>query len=346
MAARTTPRAAALVAARLLRGAATADARHVPRPSCGRVTRAARPFASDSARGALVARPRALPAGSALRAHPLMRQRTGRYSIDDFALVVDEVRLGDGMPTAKIVRPSSEDAVLDMYVELGLLDHDPYWAALWPSSVALARGVAERAQGEEGGDLRGKSVCDMGAGLGLAGIAAALCGAESVAFYDREPLALQCCLLSAEANGLRVAFGNETGLRVIADEEAVEDEDAVYVNDKGGQKKKTNTCVVSASVFDWNAVPLDQDRFDLVLACDVLYETHAVKPVASLVPKLTKEKTGVWLVADPPLRAPKNRARFVELVEAFDFSLSRTRETTTTHGGSTDTVLLLEFEAK
>ena len=190
MAARTTPRAAALVAARLLRGAATADARHVPRPSCGRVTRAARPFASDSARGALVARPRALPAGSALRAHPLMRQKTGRYSIDDFALVVDEVRLGDGMPTAKIVRPSSEDAVLDMYVELGLLDHDPYWAALWPSSVALARGVAERAQGEEGGDLRGKSVCDMGAGLGLAGIAAALCGAESVAFYDREPLAL------------------------------------------------------------------------------------------------------------------------------------------------------------
>jgi hypothetical protein len=51
-------------------------------------------------------------------------------------------------------------------------------------------------------------------------------------------------------------------------------------------------------------------------------------------------------VADPPLRAPKNRARFVELVEAFDFSLARTRETTTTHGGSTDTVLLLEFEAK
>ena len=355
MAARTTPRAAALVAARLLRGAATADARHVPRTSCGRVTRAARPFASDSARGALVARHRALPADSALRAHPLMRQKTGRYSIDDFALVVDEVRLGDGMPTAKIVRPESEDAVLDMYVELGLLDHDPYWAALWPSSVALARGVAERAQGE-GGDLRGKSVCDMGAGLGLAGIAAALCGAESVAFYDREPLALQCCLLSAEANGLRVAFGNETDLDgVYADEEAVEDEDddgnssddAVYVNgESSGKKKITKQCVVSASVFDWNAVPLDQDRFDIVLACDVLYETHVVKPVASLVPKLTKEKTGVWLVADPPLRAPKNRARFVELVEAFDFSLSKTRETTTTHGGSTDTVLLLEFEAK
>ena len=137
-----------------------------------------------------------------------MRAKTGGYSIDDFALVVDEVSLGEGLPTAKIVRPESEDAVLDMYVELGLLDHDPYWAALWPSSVALARGVAERARGK-GGDLRGKKVCDMGAGLGLAGIAAALCGAESVAFYDREPLALQCCLLSAEANGLRVSFDDE-----------------------------------------------------------------------------------------------------------------------------------------
>ena len=343
MAARTTPRAAALVAARLLRGAATADARHVPRPSCGRVTRAARPFASDSARGARVARHRALPAGSALRAHPLMRQRTGRYSIDDFALVVDEVRLGDGMPTAKIVRPESEDAVLDMYVELGLLDHDPYWAALWPSSVALARGVAERARGE-GGDLRGKSVCDMGAGLGLAGIAAALCGAESVAFYDREPLALQCCLLSAEANGLRVAFEDARGVFAGDQDDAVED-DAVSQRE-GGERKKTETCVVSASVFDWNAVPVDQERFDLVLACDVLYETHAVKPVASLVPKLTKEKTGVWLVADPPLRAPKNRARFVELIAARDFSPSPPRETTTTHNGSTDTVLLLEFKAK
>ena len=30
--------------------------------------------------------------------------------------------------------------MLDMYVALGLLDHDPYWAALWPSSIALARG--------------------------------------------------------------------------------------------------------------------------------------------------------------------------------------------------------------
>lgn len=280
-----------------------------------------------------------------------MRAKTGGYSIDDFALVVDEVSLGEGLPTAKIVRPESEDAVLDMYVELGLLDHDPYWAALWPSSVALARGVAERARGK-GGDLRGKKVCDMGAGLGLAGIAAALCGAESVAFYDREPLALQCCLLSAEANGLRVSFddervggeGEELETRGCEDD-AASDAPAKASEDDAKDDEKT-TCVVSASAFDWNAVPDDQPTFDLVLACDVLYEKHAVAPVSALVPKLTEPKYGVWLVADPPERAPRNRERFVERVErAHGFRAAPPTRATVTHGGSTDVVLLLEFRA-
>jgi len=362
MTARTTPRAAALVAAARLLRAAAADARHVPRPSCGRVCgRTARPFATDSVRGALVSRRPALPAGSALLAHPLMRARTGGYSIEDFALVVDEVSLGDGLPTAKIVRPESEDAVLDMYVELGLLDHDPYWAALWPSSVALARGVAERARGE-GGDLRGKNVCDMGAGLGLAGIAAALCGARSVTFYDREPLALQCCLLSAEANGLRVAFedgrvggGDPRGeTRGEEDDDALSNDALSNATEKETEMTKNRRDVdvdddayVTASTFDWNAIPSDQRTFDLVLACDVLYESHAVAPVASLVGTLTEKKNGVWLVADPPLRAPKNRARFLELVDAGGFeSTSATRRTKVTHAGSTDVVLLLELRAK
>ena len=159
---------------------------------------------------------RALPPGSTLVSHPLMAIKTGTYGIADFDLVVDEIPLGEGRPVAKIVRPASEDEVLDMYVELGLLDHDPYWAALWPSSIALARGVAAAADdddtgesGDSGNAVVGRDVCDLGAGLGLAGIAAALCGARSVVFYDREPLALQCCLLSAELNGLTVRAGGE-----------------------------------------------------------------------------------------------------------------------------------------
>ena len=329
--------------------AAAADARRISGPSSGRVTRATRPFATDSARGAFVSRRRAIPASSALHAHPLMRAKTGGYSIDDFALVVDEVSLGEGLPTAKIVRPESEDAVLDMYVELGLLDHDPYWAALWPSSVALARGVAERTR-REGGDLRGKNVCDLGAGLGLAGIAAALCGAESVAFYDREPLALQCCLLSAEANGLRISLDGEDHARASSSSAAwssSSSEEGRQDAPRRARDETTRSCVVSASAFDWNAVPENQRTFDLVLACDVLYETHAVEPVSELVAALTRprDEQSAWLVADPPERAPRNRERFLERVGARGFFADAPRRATVTHGGSTDTVLLLEIRA-
>ena len=288
-----------------------------------------------------------------------MRARTGGYSIEDFALVVDEVSLGDGLPTAKIVRPESEDAVLDMYVELGLLDHDPYWAALWPSSVALARGVAERARGE-GGDLRGKNVCDMGAGLGLAGIAAALCGARSVTFYDREPLALQCCLLSADRYAC--AWRSRTDASVEATRAArragrkgrrtLERRAARPRRKRSRKKQKTDAITTSTS----RTSPRRRSIGTPFLRTNVCSTScsratcctiSAVAPVASLVGTLTEKKNGVWLVADPPLRAPKNRARFLELVDAGGFgTTSATRRTKVTHAGSTDIVLLLELRAK
>ena len=44
--------------------------------------------------------------------------------------------------------------------------------------------------------------------------------------------------------------------------------------------------VLRSRVFDWNhAGLLGGERFDVLLACDVLYEDSAVKPIASLVPR-------------------------------------------------------------
>jgi len=50
----------------------------------------------------------ALPLGTALGSHPLMEAKTGSWGIADFDLVTDEIELGSGMGTAKIVRPASE----------------------------------------------------------------------------------------------------------------------------------------------------------------------------------------------------------------------------------------------
>jgi len=50
----------------------------------------------------------------------------------------------------------------------------PYWAELWPSGLALARHVAAR-------ELRGLRVLELGCGLGLPALAAAVRGAQVLA---------------------------------------------------------------------------------------------------------------------------------------------------------------------
>ena len=60
----------------------------------------------------------------------------------------------------------------------------PYWAELWPSSRALAAHVAAGRA-----DLAGVEVVELGCGLGLAGVVAALLGA-AVTYTDFEPDAL------------------------------------------------------------------------------------------------------------------------------------------------------------
>lgn len=70
-------------------------------------------------------------------------------------------------------------------------DDLPFWAELWPSSRALAAWLWRR-------DLRGLRVLELGCGVGLAGIAAALRGARVVQTdYAAGALAL------ARANALR-----------------------------------------------------------------------------------------------------------------------------------------------
>ena len=80
----------------------------------------------------------------------------------------------------RLVLPESEDLVVDVYSALGKLDDDPHWADLWHGSVALAAAIFANPD-----VVRGKRVVDLGCGLGLGGIAAAMCGAKEVVMTDR-----------------------------------------------------------------------------------------------------------------------------------------------------------------
>src|SRR6185312_13517207 len=72
-----------------------------------------------------------------------------------------------------LLRPPSADELIDE----SAFDEDeflPYWAELWPSGVGLAQVVAGR-------ELTGVRVLELGAGLGLPSLAAALRGADVLA---------------------------------------------------------------------------------------------------------------------------------------------------------------------
>jgi predicted nicotinamide N-methyase len=107
--------------------------------------------------------------GPALRAAPRPRRRARRPV--RAALIEDEVVLAGR--TLTLLRPPSADELIDEQA-FAADEFLPYWAELWPSGVALAEHVATL-------DVRGLRVLELGAGLGLPSLAAALGGADVLA---------------------------------------------------------------------------------------------------------------------------------------------------------------------
>src|ERR671918_1330036 len=95
----------------------------------------------------------------------------------------------------RLLRPRDSEALLDE----DAFEHEeflPYWAELWPSSLALARTVAARA-------LRGARTLELGCGLGLPSIAAALAGGRVLA-TDWSPEAVAFTERNAAGHGARL----------------------------------------------------------------------------------------------------------------------------------------------
>lgn len=144
--------------------------------------------------------------------------------------------------TLSILRPRSAEALLDEEA----FEHEeflPYWAELWASGEALAHAVAER-------DVEGLRVVELGCGLALPSLAAALGGARVFA-TDWSPDA--------------IALARENALR---------------------NELELETAVVRWSEPE----PLvERAPWDLVLAADVLYERRNVDELLALLLKLGKE---------------------------------------------------------
>jgi predicted nicotinamide N-methyase len=93
-----------------------------------------------------------------------------------------------------LLRPSDPEALIDesAFAEDEFL---PYWAELWPSALSLARALPV--------DLAGRTVVEVGCGLGIPALVAAAYGARVTAI-DWAAEAAELLQANAQRNGLQL----------------------------------------------------------------------------------------------------------------------------------------------
>ena len=87
---------------------------------------------------------------------------------------------------------------------LRLMDQPLYWTFCWASGQVLARWLLENPAA-----VRGKRVVDFGCGSGVAGIAAALAGADTVVGCDLDAQALAATAANARLNGVALDLSDD-----------------------------------------------------------------------------------------------------------------------------------------
>ncbi len=128
-------------------------------------------------------------------------------------------------------------------------DDLPFWTNLWPAAIVLASFASRLPQ-------NGEPILELGAGLGLPGLAAAASG-NDVVITDLEPDALEFARAAAEANGL---------------------EDKIDVR-----------------ALDWTKPPADLGRFKTILGAEVLYQPKIYTTLVDLLETLTEPDSSVFL---------------------------------------------------
>ena len=188
----------------------------------------------------------------------LVREKVGLNELN--IPVSDE----DGSAVLSLLAPKDEQALLELYMEneskfVGL----PLWGAVWPAALALTR------HANIGQLCTGATCMELGCGLGLAGIAAAVTGKpRSMLLTDYDPVAVEMSVLNAERCGVRE--------------------------------------VCSGAALDW--LKLDawpESEFDLVIGADILYEPEMLGPLTAVLTRTIKPG-GLFLLADGQWRKQRD----------------------------------------
>jgi predicted nicotinamide N-methyase len=181
-------------------------------------------------------------------------RRASLTDVDDSLVAFDPIRddLEVGPVVLTILRPRSAEELIDED-DYARDERLPYWADLWPSGIVLAERLSAR-------PLAGTRTVELGCGVGVPAIVAALGGADVLA-TDWYPEALAFTRANAAAAGARV--------------------ETMAVDWR--QPPPALLARVPA---------------DLVIGADLLYEARNGGALAALLPRLLRPG-GEALIADP-----------------------------------------------
>lgn len=157
-----------------------------------------------------------------------------------------------------VERPADLEALWEAMTDEQFREDEriPYWADLWPACLALCAFMENRA-----GDLVGRVCLDLGCGLGLAGIVAALLGGR-VLGLDHEWPAVRFSRHNAGLNGLD---GPDAPLWTL---------------------------------MDWRTPALKPGCVQVLLGGDILYERRFFEPLSRFIPQVLAPDGRAWL-AEP-----------------------------------------------
>jgi predicted nicotinamide N-methyase len=189
--------------------------------------------------------------------------RLGRWVHREVETELVDVTLPVSGRRYAIARPSGEGR--DILFERAKADPErqmPYWAKVWPSGVALADVVIERAD-----EVRDRQVLELGAGLGVTAAAVLQEGGKLVT-ADYAPLPLALCRLNGLLNS-----GRAPG--------------SICFNWRDPEQVRE--------------VLRRHPPIGLILAADVLYEFRDIAPLIDVIERLLAPGGSLWL-AEPVRR--------------------------------------------
>jgi predicted nicotinamide N-methyase len=152
----------------------------------------------------------------------------------------------------------------------------PYWAEIWPSSIALSEYLCSKG-------FYGKSVLELGCGVGVVGIVAALEGAK-VMMTDYEEDALKFTRMNIEKNFTQEMLDS----------------------------------LVEVMYLDWRT-PTLSEKFDLIVGSDLIYEERNHEPILNLIKQYLRED-GEAILTDPNRSTLE---KFLMSADQFSFKMSR-----------------------